>query len=264
MRINLYYQLLIKTLITVFVYNWSGLLLYSQAERQLVIGQQPVYQVFRAKGPVTVDGKLDEATWKDAEVQSFNYFYRGDKPYEKQNSEFRMLWDDENLYLFYICQDTSLTARETKPDGRPYLDDCAEFFCLPIPDSLNFHFGFEINITKAAYDYVMLWKYFNNRHFFVPGYNPAYKYEVTYDGTINNDKDKDKMWQMEIAIPWVAFSNFTGRPRAGAKWAFQAVRQDRNFVDDRFRSTSTLFPIYDIKLDVHQPNRFGIMEFMDK
>jgi hypothetical protein len=264
MKINLNYQLLMKALLALFLYSGTGLLLFSQAEKQLVIGQQPVYQVSRAKGPIIVDGKMDEATWKDAVVKSFDYFYRGDKPYEKQTSEFRMLWDDENLYLMYICQDTSLTARETKPDGRPYLDDCAEFFCLPIPDSLSFHFGFEINITKAAYDYVMLWKYYNNRHFFVPGYNPAYKYEVTYDGTINNDKDKDKMWQMEIAIPWVAFSNFTGRPRAGAKWAFQAVRQDRNFVDDRFRSTSTLFPIYDIKLDVHQPNRFGIMEFMDK
>jgi len=247
----------------IMVYLASGLLLYSQPEKQLVIGQQPVYKVSRAKGPITVDGKMDEATWKDAEVQSFNYFYRADKPFEKQNSKFRMLWDDDNLYLFYACEDTSLTARETKPDGRPYMDDCAEFFCLPIPDSLSFHFGFEINITKAVYDYVMLYRYYNNRSFFVPGYNPAFKVEVTYDGTINNEKDKDKMWQMEIAIPWGAFTNFSGRPRSGAKWAFQAVRQDRNFVDDRFRSTSTLYPIYDIRLDVHQPNRFGIMEFTD-
>ena len=256
-------RLRINIIAGILVYLASGLVLYSQAEKQLVIGQQPVYKVSRAKGPITVDGKMDEATWKDAEVESFNYFYRADKPFEKQNSKFRMLWDDDNLYLFYACEDTSLTARETKPDGRPYMDDCAEFFCLPIPDSLSFHFGFEINITKAVYDYVMLYRYYNNRSFFVPGYNPAFKVEVTYDGTINNEKDKDKMWQMEIAIPWGAFTNFSGRPRSGAKWAFQAVRQDRNFVDDRFRSTSTLYPIYDIRLDVHQPNRFGIMEFTD-
>jgi hypothetical protein len=68
---------------------------------------------------------------------------------------------------------------------------------------------------------------------------------------------------MEIAIPFTAFSNFSGRPKSGVKWAFQAVRQDRNFVDDRFRSTSTLFPIYDIRKDVHQPSRFGLMEFTD-
>jgi hypothetical protein len=253
----------LKSLFAVLVYLGMGIPLFSQTEKQLVIGQQPVYKVARAREPVIVDGRLDEASWKNAEVQSFNYFYRGDKPPEKQNTKFRMLWDDENLYLSYVCEDTSLTARETKPDGRPYLDDCAEFFCLPIPDSLNFHFGFEINITKAAYEYVMLWKYYNNRHFFISGYNPAYKVEVIYDGTINNDKDRDKMWQMEIAIPFVAFSNFSGRPKAGARWAFQAVRQDRNFVEDRFRSTSTLFPIYDIRKDVHQPTRFGLLEFTD-
>jgi hypothetical protein len=253
----------LENIFAVLVFLGTSLSLFSQTETQLVIGQQPVYKVSRAREPIIVDGKMDEAAWKNAEVQSFNYFYRGDKPAEKQLTKFRMLWDDENLYLFYECEDTSLTARETKPDGRPYLDDCAEFFCLPIPDSLNFHFGFEINITKAVYDYVMLWKYYNNRHFFVSGYNPVFKVEVIYDGTINNDKDKDKMWQMEMAIPFVAFSNFSGRPKAGARWAFQAVRQDRNYVDDRFRSTSTLFPIYDIRKDVHQPSRFGLMEFTD-
>ena len=253
----------IKITMSILIYLFAGVTLFSQTEKQLVIGQQPVYKVARAKETIIVDGKMDEATWRNAEVQSFNYFYRGDKLFEKQTTKFRMLWDDENLYLFYECEDTSLTARETKHDGRPYLDDCVEFFCLPIPDSLNFHFGFEININKAAYDYVMLWSYYNNRNFFVSGYNPSYKVEVIYDGTINNDKDKDKMWQMEIAIPFVSFSNFSGRPKVGTRWAFQAVRQDRNFVDDRFRSTSTLYPIYDIRKDVHQPSRFGLLEFTE-
>jgi hypothetical protein len=255
----------LKSIFAVLVYLGTSLSLYSQAEKQLVIGQQPVYKVSRAREPIIVDGRMDEASWKDAEVQSFNYFYRGDKPFEKQYSKFRMLWDDENLYLFYECEDTSLTAREKNFDARPYLDDCAEFFCVPVPDSLYMHFGFEINITKAVYDYIVLWKYYNNRTIFIRSYNPVYKVDVTYEGTINNDKDKDKMWRMEFAIPFAVFSDFhfISRPKAGVRWAFQAVRQDRNYVDDRFRSTSTLFPIYDIRKDVHQPSRFGLMEFTD-
>lgn len=238
---------------------------YSQDEKQLVIGQQPVYKVARARESITVDGKMDESAWKNAEVRSFDYFYRGDKPVDKQKSKFRMLWDSVGIYLFYECEDTSLTARETKFDARPYLDDCAEFFVVPVPDSLNMHFGFEINITKAAYDYIVLWRYYNNRTIFLRGYNPTYKVEATYDGTINNDKDRDKGWKMEFQIPFSALSDFQSilRPKAGVRWAFQAVRQDRNLVDDRFRSTSTLYPIYDIKLDVHQPARFGLLEFTD-
>lgn len=241
--------------------------LHAQNEKQLVIGEQPVYKVAKAKQTMTIDGKMDEAAWQNAQVVSFDNFFRNDKPVDKQKSKFRMLWDSTSIYLFYDCEDTSLTVRETIPDNRPYLDDCAEFFVVPIPDSVNMHFGFEVNLNlaKAAYDYIVLWRYYNNRTFFISGYNPAYKVEATYDGTINNDKDKDKGWKMEFQIPFTALSNFHlfARPRAGVKWAFQAVRQDRNLVDDRFRSTSTLYPIYDTRLDVHQPNRFGLMEFTD-
>jgi hypothetical protein len=174
-----------------------------------------------------------------------------------------MLWDDTNLYLFYAFEDTALEARETRYDAAPYLDDCAEFFCLPVPDSLYMHFGFEVNITKVKYDYIVLWQFYNNRSIFIPDYNPEYEVGVTYDGTINDDTDTDKGWTMEYVIPLSVFRGFSTRGLAGKKWAFQAVRQDRNLVNDRFRSTSTLFPTYDIRLDVHPPNRFGLMEFID-
>jgi len=255
----------LKTILTILIYLITGLFLFSQTGKQLVIGQQPVYKVSKAREPITIDGKIDEPCWKNAEVQSLNYFFRLDKPVEKQNSKFRMLWDDENLYLFYECEDTSLTARETNFDGRTYIDDCAEFFVVPAPDSVYMHFGFEINITEVRYDYIVLWKYYNNRTFFISGYNPEYKVKAIFNGTLNNDDDKDIGWTMEFAIPMSAFSSFNAVARAkpGVRWAFQVVRQDRNSVDDRFRSTSTLFPIYVYSLDVHQPHRFGLLEFTD-
>ena len=149
-------QLLLKIIITVTGFIVTSSNVYCQRKKQLVIGQQPVYKVAKAMQAITVDGKMDEAAWKNAEVQSFDYFYRADKPVDKQKSKFRMLWDSANIYLFYDCEDTSLTARETNFDARPYLDDCAEFFVVPVADSIHMHFGFEINITKAAYDYIVL------------------------------------------------------------------------------------------------------------
>jgi hypothetical protein len=260
-----HYLKILNILISVLILMLNGLPGFSQTGKQLVLGQQPVYKVNRAATPITVDGKMDEASWKNAEVVTFDNFFRLDKPAEKQNTKFRMLWDDANLYLYYECEDTSLTARETNFDGRTYLDDCAEFFVVPAPDSVYMHFGFEINITEVRYDYIVLWRYYNNRTFFISGYNPAYEVKAIIEGTINNDKDKDKGWKMEFAIPFTAFSNMQNvtRPRAGARWAFQAVRQDRNFVDDRFRSTSLLYPIYNLRLDVHQPGQFGLFEFAD-
>lgn len=254
-----------KSIISVLVLSFTTLSLFSQSprQRQLVTGEQPIYHIARAKEAITVDGKMDEASWKNAEVRSFDYFFRRDKPADEQKSEFRMLWDDENLYLFYEFEDTSLTARETGYDGVPYLDDCAEFFCLPIPYSLDMHYGFEANINKAKYDYIVLWQFYNNRTIFIPDYNPEYEVAVTYDGTLNDDTDTDKGWSIEFVIPLRVFRGFTTRNLTGQRWTFQAVRQDRNLVDDRFRSTSTLFPTYDVSLDVHPPYRFGLMEFTD-
>jgi hypothetical protein len=249
---------------TVIASLFLGLPLFAQAEKELVIGEQPTYMVSRAKGPIVADGKMDEASWADAQVCSFDYFFRMDQPADEQKSAFRMLWDDQNLYLFYDFEDTSLTARETQYDGRPYLDDCAEFFCLPVPDSLYMHYGFEVNMWKVRYDYIVLWQFYNNRTVFIPDYNPEYEVGVTYDGTINDDTDVDKGWTMEFIIPLRVFRGFNTWNLTGQQWAFQAVRQDRNKVDDRFRSTSTLFPTYDVQLDVHPPYRFGLMEFTNR
>lgn len=255
----------LKIIASAVVFIAAGMTIFAQTDKKFVIGDLPVYKVAKAKEPITVDGKMDEAAWKNAEVQQLTHFFRLDKPVDKQNTKFRMMWDDANIYLFYESEDTSLTARETKFDGRTYIDDCAEFFVVPIPDSVYMHFGFEINITEVRFDYIVLWKYYNNRTFFINGYNPEYQVKAIYNGTLNNDKDKDKGWTMEFAIPMTAFTNMNGvvRAKAGARWAFQAVRQDRNLVDDRFRSTALLYPVFNLKLDVHQPEHFGLMEFTE-
>jgi hypothetical protein len=251
-----------KILITVLLFSIIWLPVTSQTATKIVIGQQPVYNVHRAKEAMTIDGKMDEAVWKNAEIRTFDNFFRLRGSLDKQNTKFRILWDDEKIYLFYQCEDTSLMANETRHDGATHVDDCAEFFCVPVADSAYIHFGFEVNITKTSFDFVVLWKYLNGRTLFINGYNPDYQVGVTFEGTINDEKDKDKGWQMEMAIPFTCFNQFNSRVKPGTRWAFQAVRQDRNLLSDRFRSTSILFPLYDLKQDVHQPCHFGLMEFL--
>lgn len=238
--------------------------IFPQSQKELVLGEQPIYKTMKTTDSFIADGKMDEPSWKNAEVRTLDYFFRRDKPADEQKTKFRMLWDNKNLYLFYEFEDSSLTAKETQHDGRTYLDDCAEFFVLPVADSLNMHYGFEVNVTKIKYDYIVLWQFHNNRSVFIPGYDPDYSVGVTYKGTINDDTDIDEGWTMEFIIPLTAFQGFNTRNLTGKQWAFQVVRQDRNLVDDRFRSTATLFPTYDIRLDVHPPNRFGLMEFVEE
>ncbi len=243
---------------------WTSTVL-SQKDKKLSLGEQPMFKVSKTNQRIAIDGKMDEEVWARTEARTFDNFYRIDKPDDQQQTTFRMLWDEKNLYLFYQMEDKYLTARETKRDGEPYLDDCAEIFFITVPDSLDTHIGYELNLYKASNDFVYFNDFYQGKHGILKTFNPDFEVEVTYDGTINDNSDIDKGWTMEIAIP---ISNFDGLGKfvpvqSGNKWAFLAIRQDRNDAEGNRRSTSTIFPIYDISKNVHQANRFGLMEFVE-
>lgn len=250
-------------LLVVFLQSTSAL--FAQSGEKLSLGEQPVFKVSRTTENIVVDGKMNEKIWNATEARAFEHFYRVDKPDDQQQTTLRMLWDEKNLYLFYQMEDKYLTARETERDGQPYFDDCAEIFFITVPDSLDTHIGYELNLLKASNDFVYFNDFYNGKNGILKTFNPEFKVEVTYDGTLNDNSDEDRGWAMELAIP---ISNFDGLAKfvpvqAGNRWAFLAVRQDRNDAEGNRRSTSTLFPIYDIEKNVHQADRFGLMEFVE-
>ena len=238
---------------------------FAQQEKKLSLGEQPVFKVSKVSEPMVINGKMDEVSWSKTEARTLDYFYRVDKPTDQQKSTFRMLWGKEKFYVFFEMEDQYITARETKRDGQPYLDDCAEIFFITAPDSLDTHFGYELNLNKAVNDFIFFNDYVKGKDVVYKTFNPDFEVEITYDGTINDNSDIDKGWTMEMAIPYSNFGEL-GKVVAiepGNKWAFLAIRQDRNDAEGDRRSTSTIFPIYDISKNVHQANRFGLMEFVE-
>lgn len=256
---------MMKSVVICLGFMVSCLNIYSQEHSRLSLGQQPVYKVFPAGEKIVIDGKNDEMIWRKAEAREFNNHYREEKPSDRQKSSFRMVRDAQYLYVFFEFEDQFLTARETNPDSEPYLDDCAEIFIIPAPDSLDSHIGFELNIYKASNDFIYFNNYYQDRDYVLKGFDPEFNAGVTYSGSLNDNSDTDQGWTLELAIPFDNFRNLPNQlfPGDQVKWAFQAVRQDRNEVEGSRISTSTLFPIYDISKGVHQVNRFGLMEFSD-
>lgn len=238
----------------------------AQSDATLAVNGNSVFTVSKASEPIVVDGRMNESSWRTTEARTFDSFYRVETPDDQQRTTFRMLWDDTHLYLFYEMQDKYLTARETERDGAPYFDDCAEIFFIPVPEGLDTHIGYELNIYKASNDFVFFNDFYNGRSGILKTFNPEFAVEVTYKGTLNDHSDEDQGWTMELAIP---IANFDGLAnfvpvKPGNRWAFLAVRQDRNDAEGNRRSTSTIFPIGDISQGgVHQPDRFGLLEFVE-
>lgn len=237
---------------------------YSQNPQATLINKKAVYQVHKATSMMKIDGKSSERSWQESEALTFDYFYRTEKPSDLQETAFKMLWDEEKLYMFFECKDKYITAREKTRDGQPYFDDCAEVFLIPSSDKIDMHLGFEVNLYKTANDFVFLNGILKNEDLVVKSFNPDFEVAVTIDGTINDNSDIDKGWTMEMAIP---ISNFhingpISPVKEGIKWAFLALRQDRNDPEGNRKSTSTAFPLSPENPDVHDPDFFGLLEFV--
>ncbi|MDE0770280.1 MAG: carbohydrate-binding family 9-like protein [Opitutaceae bacterium] len=222
------------------------------------------FKVSKADTAIQIDGKLD-AAWKQTEVRSLEYYRRYEKADDRQKTKFRMLWDDENVYVFFECKDKYITARETKRDGQPYFDDCAEIFLIPANEQLNMHYGFELNLYKASNDFIFLNEFQNGEQGLIKSYNPDFDVAVSIDGTLNDNSDTDTGWTMELAIPlklFIGIESFS--PVApGNRWAFQAIRQDRNDATGNRRSWGTLFEVDPEHPRVHEPEDFGFLEFVE-
>src|SRR5688500_18256946 len=103
----------------------------------------PRYQVARARTPVTIDGKLDDAAWKGAAAVRFLF------PWDKQTgakqaTTARLLWDERHLYLAYDCEDADVVAHHLRRDDPTYEDDAVEIFINPDPGQ-RFYYGLEMN-----------------------------------------------------------------------------------------------------------------------
>ena len=222
------------------------------------------FKVSKANQTIKIDGKLDDA-WLQTEVRTLDHFRRYEKADDRQHTKFRMLWDTENLYVFFECRDKYITARETKRDGQPYFDDCAEIFLIPAPAKLDMHYGLEVNLYKASNDFIFLTHFHQDKHTNIKSYNPDFAVEVFVEGTVNDNSDTDQGWNMEFAIPLKLFEGIDSISpvKPGNRWAFQAIRQDRNDSTGDRRSWGTLFEVAKENNGVHEPEDFAFLEFVD-
>ncbi|MGE5742099.1 MAG: carbohydrate-binding family 9-like protein, partial [Candidatus Aminicenantes bacterium RBG_16_66_30] len=76
------------------------------------------YVCRRTAGPITVDGRLDEASWADADwTEVFGDIEGPAKPAPRFRTRAQMLWDDQFLYIAAFLEEphvwATLTARDS-------------------------------------------------------------------------------------------------------------------------------------------------------
>ncbi len=223
-----------------------------------------IYRTVKSPVPMVIDGVREEA-WGRAEARLLGHFHGVELPSDRQDTVFRMLWDEEHIYLLFESQDRYLQSAITERNGPTFMDDCAEFFVIPADAPLDFHLGFEVNLNSVANDFVFITNLSGGQSASVKSYDPDFAVAVVLDGTLNDNSDIDRGWTMEFAIPRALFLGIEkfSPIEPGNRWAFQALRQERNDPEIGRRVWSTLFPLPEGSREVHDPITFGLLEFVE-
>lgn len=214
------------------------------------------YTCYRAAGPIVVDGKLDEPSWRLAPKSTpFVDIVTGEAAW--YDSRVALLWDDQYLYFGFTIEEPDVWATLTKRDSLIYQDNDVEVFI----GAKDAYYEFEINALNTIYEVFWIWKdalvpgspYYGKSEWdpktqrvetlsgigghihprgerwgFMDWDFPGLRHAVHVDGTLNRHDDVDKGWTVELAFPWKGFYGLRdGRalpPREGDVWRIDCSR----------------------------------------
>lgn len=193
----------------------------------------PHYYAYKVRTVPNIDGRLDEPVWQVApKSPPFRDLINGKETIHDTRAA--VLWDEDFLYIAYWIEEPDVQATLTERDAKIYMDNDVELFIA----GRDTYYEFEINAFGTIYEVFFIWEesYKSGGYDTIAGLGPdepgripfhgvAYKPHprgprigywnwdfpglqsaVFVDGTINDDKDRDRSWTVELALPWSGMS----------------------------------------------------------
>ena len=189
-----------------------------------------VYPCPRAKSAPVLDGKLEDAVWQDAPVVSGFTVFETDTLANPQTS-FRLLWDDQNLYLGVHCDEPQMDklspAHYARDEHAVFHGEAIEFFVDP-NHTHDLYYQLALDVAGSLYD----------------GEREATVWESNAQVTTCAGPDS---WSAEVAVPWEPLG---AKPQAGKVVGFNVSR-------DRSVGESTLSTWARVMNGFHDPERFA-------
>jgi hypothetical protein len=217
------------------------------------------YVCRRTARPPALDGRLESEPWRRAERSPrFVDLVTGvPAPFDTRMAA---LWDDQCFYVGYWVAEPNVQARLTKRDSFIWTENDVELF-IAGPDC---YYEFQVNARGTIYEVFYIWQDayrkagFGGRPEFelaahpvdvIGGFQdvsrygkhprgrrwsfmdwdfPGLRWAVHVEGTLNDDRDIDRGWRVELAFPWKGFASLAqGRPlppRDGEEWRMDFSR----------------------------------------
>ncbi len=229
------------------------------------------YVCYRATAPVTIDGDLKDAAWEAAPWTDAFVDIEGDKrPKPRFRTRVKMLWDDEALYIAVEMEEPHVWATLKDHDTVIFYDNDFEVFLDP--DGDNHLYGeLELNALNTTWDLLLTKPYKNGGKAVNAWEITGLKTAVKVQGTLNDARDKDTGWTLEIKWPWkglAELSTLKVPPKDGEQWRinFSRVEWDTDIVDGKYQKVkgkaehNWVWSPQGV-IDMHRPERWGYLQF---
>lgn len=237
----------------------------------LALAADPLHYVApRAPSPVKIDGLID-AQWTAAPwTTDFVDIEGAAKPKPRFRTRARMMWDAQYFYIAAELSEPHIWGTLTQHDSVIFHDNDFEVFIDPNGDSHEY-FEFEINALNTGWDLFLPKPYKDggsaDNGWEIPGLRTA----VSIKGTLNDPRDTDDAWAVELAIPWTAFGTRARMPlppRNGDQWRvnFSRVEWQHELVNSKYRRIPKRKEDNWVwspqgKINMHLPEHWGYVQF---
>jgi hypothetical protein len=219
-----------------------------------------VYDCYRTKTPIRIDGKLNDPAWKRAKWTSdFVDIEGAAKPTPRFRTRAKMLWDGKYLYIAAELEEPNVTGTLTKHDSVIFKDNDFEAFIKPLPETVSYY-EFEMNALNTGWD-LFLPKPYNDGGKADNSWDIAgLKTAVAVQGTLNSSSDTDQGWTLEIAYPLTAFDSRqqVPLPVPGTVWRINFSRVE--WTPGNPKEDNWVWSPQGV-INMHVPDRWGYLHF---
>lgn len=238
----------------------------------------PIYICKRATKKFTLDGKIDKEFWDDAPYTDYFVDIEGDNmPKPRFKTQAKMLWDDENLYFAARLEGDEIWATIDKRDEIIFYDNDFEIFIDPDSDTHQYY-EFEMNAKNTVWD-LLLTKPYRDEGIPINSWDiQGLKSAVYIDGELNNPKANNKLWSVEVVMPFKVLKEAAKNksiPKVGDYWRVNfsrvqwKVNKDNTYSKIINPQTNNPYPednwVWSPTglINIHYPELWGFVFFSD-
>lgn len=237
----------------------------------VVVKAPPVlkrYLVRKTPKPIKIDGKLDEPAWKAAPSTGLFVNTMSGEP-TQPNTEAKLLWDNQNLYIAFENTDTDVWGTLSERDSKLWTQEMDEVMIDANGDGKGY-IELQVAPNGTIFDtYLPTYRKYEDS--LDPkrkpyDWNSKLKAAVKVDGTLNKREDQDKGWTVEMALPLADVNGLDTNgvkvpPALGDKWRLNMFRMDSPKDAKAQTALGWSAPLVG---DFHKLDRFGELVFVDE